>query len=175
MGWAGGSAFTAFASMKADVEANRAVDSLDNLEHGGFPSYGKDGEAAEFASAGRDELSVGQRLKDFGEKALGGIGGKREIGEEGACLTRKLGEINHDADSVVRGSCELHGGVAFFRGGAVRRMRLHAFTDCCTRSGPFWSKFPIECRVAKRVTAECIGNHSPLFAVRPAEPRRMSN
>jgi hypothetical protein len=152
--------------MKADVETNRAVDSLDNLEHGGFPSYGKDGEAAKLASARRDELSVGQRLKDLGEETLGRICGEGEIGQQGTGLTGELGEVNHDTDAVVCGSRELHGGVAFFRGRTVCWMRLHAFTDRCARSGLFRSKFPIESRVAKRVTTECIGDHRRLFVVR---------
>jgi len=141
--WTGGSAFAAFAALKADVETERAIYGFDDLEHGGAMSCGKDGETAELASTGGDEPGVGERLEDLGEKAFRSSGCGGQIREQSTGLTGELREVNHDANGVVSGTSELHGGVAFFRGGTVCWIRLHAFTDRRARSGLLRSKFPL--------------------------------
>jgi len=126
MGWAGGSAFTFFASIEANVKADWAVDGFDDLQQGGFASSAEDGKAAEFASARGDELCVNEGLKHFREETLGGVSGNSEIRQEGAVLFREGDEMDHDTDGVIGCTCELHRGIAFLKCRIVRWMRLHA-------------------------------------------------
>jgi hypothetical protein len=79
VGWAGEFSFAAPAAVKTHVEADRAVDGLDDVEHGGFPSARENGESAEFAAARGYKPCMGERLEDFGEEALRSVGGMREV------------------------------------------------------------------------------------------------
>ena len=130
VGGAGGLASTFLAAVEADVEADGPVDGFDDFTHGGFTAAGKNSEATEFATMGRDEVSVSEGLQDLGEEAFGGVGGVGEVGEERARFARECSEVDHDANSVICGARELHGGIAFLRREGCWGMRFHACSSC---------------------------------------------
>ena len=130
VGRAGRFAIAVFAAVETHVEANRPIDSLDYLEHGGFASLGEDGEAAELTASRRDELGVGEGLENFGEEAFRGFSNDSEIGKEHAFQLGKSGEVDQNANGVVRSARELHGGVACAGCAGDEWRRCHCDLEC---------------------------------------------
>lgn len=94
---------------EAEIEADRAVDGLDDLAYGGLAAGGEKLEASGMSPAGGDESGAAESLQDLGKKAQGSSRGVSQRGKQRALVGGQRGQVDAHPNRIVSGAGQLHG------------------------------------------------------------------